>query len=495
MLTEKVNGKQVFSSTAKPIIVAFDETYYDLDSVLKQLKHVMIKDTPNNREFGFWKDSISQSMTEITSAVLIGSGPKIHCENKKALRLIEDFNANINIQGRNIEDYMRSVWFDEIIHANSYWRVALDPSKKKYKFGVDIQRIDPKTITKKRDPKEGWTALIQTVPNYKSYRSELQFYKHVKKDDYWDLTEYGRDKDIVIPDRLTAVLRTSFFIKPPISAALHFIAHKRWTIHFMRKFAQKHWAPFIIALVGDPKTNFYPDTPEAMEEEMLLVSKYLPKITNWGGIALPGNTDIKVLDTSSSKSSSIYKDAIELLDKQIMYAIFASMAMRDASGSEQSTQRGILQGYYTFLEGIRRKYARTLIKFYVECLLPMNGITGVIERDIKMEFSVLIKSGYLEVAQAVERLNIAGAFYDDNEVRQAASTIFKWMKQLPEGKNKKRVYYPPNAPSMGTGLGGTKPSGSNTPKNPQKKRSAPSKTSLEEKLLNHISEENGKDIS
>jgi len=492
MLTEKVDGRKIFSATAKPIIMAFDETYYDLDPVLKQLRHVMIKDTANNREYGFWNDSISQSMTEITSAVLIGNGIKFHSKNTKALKLIEDFNSEINVQGRTIEDYMRSVWFDEIIHANSFWRIAID--RKKYKFGIDIQRIDPKTITKKRDPKEGWTALIQTVPDYKSYRTKLQFYKNVVKDDYIELSLF-RNKDIMIPDEPTALLRTSFFIRAPIAAALHFIAHKRWTIHFMRKFAQKHWAPFLIALVGDPKTNFYPDTPEKMEEEMELVAKYLPKITNWGGIALPGNTKVEVLDTSSAKSSTIYKDAIELLDKQIMYTIFASMAMRDASGSELSTQRGILQGYYTFLEGIRRKYARTLIKFYVKCLLPINGIEGVTEKDIKAEFSTLTKTGYLEISQAIERLNIAGVFKDDNEVRKAASTVFKWLKDLPEGQNKKRKYYPPNMPTMGGGLGSSKPSGSNTPKNPQKKRASPKSKSLEEKFLSHASEENGKNIA
>jgi len=492
MLTEKVDGRKIFGATAKPIILSFDETYYDLDAVLKQLKHVMIKDTANNREYGFWNDSISQSMTDITSAVIIGDGLKIHCKNEKVLKIIEDFNSEINVQGRTIEDWMRSVWFDEIIHANSYWRVAID--KKKYKYGVDIQRIDPKTITKKRDPKEGWTAIIQSVPDYKSYRSELQFYKNVVKEDWIELSTY-RTKDIIIPDKPTAVLRTSFFIKAPIASALHFIAHKRWTIHFMRKFAQKHWAPFLIALVGDPKTNFYPDTPEKMEEEMNLVSKYLPKITNWGGIALPGNTDIKVLDTASAKSSTIYKEAIEILDKQIMYAIFASMAMRDASGNELSTQRGILQGYYTFLEGIRRKYARSLIRFYVRCLLPMNGINNVTERDIKIVFSTLQKTGYLEIAQAIERLNIAGAFKDDNEVRKATSSIFKWMKDLPKGENKKRQYYPPNMPTMGGGLGSSKPSGSNTPKNPQKARASPSTKNLEDRLLNHMSEENGKDTT
>ncbi len=449
MLTEKENGKpkRPFKATREPIILKMDENFYDLDPVLRQMKYSMIKNTAPNREFAFYNDSISQTMTEITSAVMVGDGPHITIDHKshgkQALEIIEDWNMEINVNGRTIEDYMRSVWFDEIVHADSYWRVLVDP--KLYENRVDIQRIDPKTITKVKDPKKGWRALIQTVPNYKSYRTEAQFYRNVVKDKIYlsplDIlgNKGSRYKlDIMIPDKPNVVLRTSYFIKPPVGSILHFITGKRWTFYFMRKFAQKHWAPFLVALIGDPMSNFYPDEPEAMTEAIEYVQKILPKISNWGGVALPGIINLKTLDTKAAKSAQIYRDAIELYNKEIMWGLYASMAQRDASGNEQSTQRGILDAFYTFLETMRRKYSNTFTRFYSKCLLPAWGINDVKQKNIKVEFSTLKRSGYLEIAQAIERLNTIGLFKDDNEARKAGSIVFAHLTALTEAENKPR---------------------------------------------------------
>ncbi len=449
MITKNEDGKptRALRATRKPIILKIDEEYYDLDPILKQMKNAMIKNTAPNREFAFYNDSISQTMTEITSAVIVGDGPHItidHKHQKKyALDVIEDWNMEINVNGRTVEDWMRSVWFDEIVHADSYNRIAIDP--KMYENRVDIQRIDPKTITKVKDPKYGWRALIQTVPNYKGYRSEIQFYRNVVKDRLYlsPLKTYGKrgiryKLDIIIPDKPNVVLRTSYFIKPPVGSILQFITGKRWTFYFMRKFAQKHWSPFLVALVGDPNTNYYPDEPEAMDEAIETVQKILPKISNWGGVVLPGIITLKTLDTQSAKSAQIYRDAIELFNKEIMWGLYASMAQRDASGNEQSTQRGILDAFYTFLETIRRKYANTLTRFYSKCLLPVWGIRDVKQKDINVGFSPLKRSGYLEIAQAIERLNNAGLFKDDNEARKAGSIVFAHLKALTENENKPR---------------------------------------------------------
>ena len=492
MITKNENGKpkRAFSATRKPIILKIDEEYYDLDSVLKQMKNAMIKNTAPNREFAFYNDSMSQTMTEITSAVMIGTGPHITInrkhQKKYALDVAEDWNMETNVNGRTVEDWMRAAWFDEIVHADSYHRIAID--RKLYENRVDIQRIDPKTITKVKDPKYGWRALIQTVPNYKAYRTEASFYKNVVKDRIYLAplqimgTRGMRYKlDITIPDKPNVVLRTSYFIKAPIASILHFITGKRWTFYFMRKFAQKHWAPFLVALVGDPNTNFYPDEPEAMDEAVAYVQKILPKISNWGGVALPGIINLKTLDTQSAKSAQIYRDAIELYNKEIMWGLYASMAQRDASGNEQSTQRGILDAFYNFLETMRRKYANTLARFYSKCLFPVWGIRDVKIKDISVEFDPLKRSGYLEIAQAIERLNNAGIFKDDNEARKAGSIVFAHLKALTSEENK------PRGQKLMKEMNESNAMGASSQRNPQATRST---TSMENdigmRLLNHI---------
>jgi len=446
MITESPNGKpkRSFQYTRLPIILKIGEDYYDLDPVLKQMKQAMIPNTAANREFAFYNDSISQSMVEITAAVINGTGPKIdldRAQNKQyALDVINDWNNEINVNGRTLPEYKRSVWYDEIVHADSYWRINIDP--KLYENRVDIQRIDPKTITKVKDPKYGWRALIQTIPNYKSYRSEVQFYRNVSKDTHY-LTPLDTNKgyykqDIVIPDKPNVVLRTSYFINPPVGSVLHFINGKRWTFYFMRKFAQKHWAPLLWAKIGDPMSNFYPDEPEAMDEAISRVKKILPTISNWGGVALPGIVDLKTLDTQSAKSAQIYRDAIEIYNKEIMWGLYASMSQRDSSGNELSTQRGILESFYTFLESVRMKFANTITRFYAKCLLPAWGIRDVKQKNIRFTYDPLLKSGYLEIAQAIERLNNAGLFKDDNEARKAGSIVFAHLEALSESENKPR---------------------------------------------------------
>ncbi|KKL52419.1 hypothetical protein LCGC14_2285640 [marine sediment metagenome] len=147
MITKNEDGKpkRAFRATRKPIILKIDEEFYDLDSVLKQMKHAMIKNTAPNREFAFYNDSISQTMVEITSAVINGTGPHVSVDRKYqkkyALNVIEDWNMEINVNGRTVEDYMRSVWFDEIVHADSYHRINID--RKLYENRVDVQRMDP----------------------------------------------------------------------------------------------------------------------------------------------------------------------------------------------------------------------------------------------------------------------------------------------------------------------------------------------------------------
>jgi len=446
----------------------------------------MIKDTAVNREFAFWNDSLCQSATEITSALIIGEGPQIYCEDKKVKKIIDNFNKKINVNGKTIEDWMRSVWYDEINHhIGSNWRVAVDP--KKYENRIDIARIDPKTLVKKRDPKEGWIALIQRIADYKSYRSEAQFYRNVAEDSLLIQTGYAR-KDIVIPDKPNVILRTSYFIKAPIASLLHFITGKRWTMFFMRKYAQKHWAPFIIAYVGDPNTNWYPDDPEEMQETIDMINEKIPKMTNWGGMAVPGIIQLKTLETGSSKSAQIYRDAIQIYDEQIMLGLYSSMSLRQASGSELSTQRNLLEDHYAFLEAIRRKFIVTLKRLYVGALLPAWGYANYDGDKIGIEFSGLKKKGYLEIAQAIERLNNTGIFKDDNEARKAASIIFGWLKDLPKGENKKRGQ---NMLKLGGG-GLFSGSGMGSQRNPQSVRSTVEKaeTDIGERILQHISEEN-----
>jgi len=453
MIRDDILGrKRTFEPSRKPIIVSWDEDPSSLDPELKKLRHTMVRDTPDNREYCFWSDSISQSFSYITAATIIGSGLRIRCNNKKALKIIEGWNREINVNRKSIEDYITYSWIDEIVHGNSFWRIEFNQETP---YGIDIQRLDPKTIIVKKDPKYGWTKLIQRVPNYKSYRSKSAFYK--KMDFYNNLSDipsYGYTvREIHIPDEPDVILRTSFFIRPPISSALHYISYKRYIMYFMRKFSQKFWTPFMLFLVGDPKTNYYPEQPEEMQEQIDNVAEVIPKIVNFGGLVLPGNIRAEEIGKMSARSSDFYVRVIDALDKQIMLAIFGSMGLRDSRGTELSTQRGIREGWYQFIQGIRRKYKVILENFYARCLLPANGINIKVD-DIDIEFPPLKVEASEEYMRAVQLGRATGMFKDRNELRKAGQVIWNWLEELP--KNPEIDFEMPIPPSSSGMFGGGK---------------------------------------
>lgn len=422
--TEIVNNKKIFKASREPVVFNYEPKSWNLDPELRKLKHVMIRPTPENREYAFWNDSVSQSFSYITASTITGDGIRVRSKNEEAKELIEDYLVNININNKTVEDYITHTWIDEMIHGNSFWYIRYN---KNYEFGIDIQRIDPKTITKLRAKHYGWTKYIQKVPRYKSYRTKKSFYRNAREESQAQVVKSWKKIEIP-PERL---LTTDFFIKPPISSAIHYITYKRWIAYFMRKYSQKHWAPFIIALVGDPKTNYYPDGPIEMQEAMSKVQKIIPKITNFGGVALPGNTDLKPLQSGSAKSAEIYTSYMNAMDKQIMMSIFSSMGLREASGVEKSTQTVLREGFLQFLKGVRRKYEIRFERFLAEGLCNANGI-DISVKEIDLEWSPLKFENSLDIMKTIQIGSQIGMFSNRNELRKAGQVIYNWLNPLRE---------------------------------------------------------------
>jgi len=439
MITDNIYGRKAqYKPSRKPILKVYDYDTGNLDPELKKLKYVMIKgDNPDNREYCFWNSSVARSTTTITSATIFGDGLRVRCTNQEAKTIINGWNKEINANGKSIEDYYDSSWIDEITHANSYWRID---TIKDLAYKLDIQRLDPKTIIKIKDPKYPWTKLIQEVGNFKAYSSKASFYANASKYDNLYAPRYPyHNKAIHIQDEPGVILRTSFFIRPPITGVLRYIAYKGFILYFMRKFAQRLWTPFILLLAGDPKTNFYPDEGQEMQDAIDDLAEIIPEMVSFGGAALPGNTIIHEIGKGSAKNSEVFITYMEALDKQIMMGIFSSMALREASGSELATSRQLREGFNQFLKGMRRRYATRLTRFYVKALLPAHRIK-VSMNDIEIDYSPLVSDSAAEAMQAVEIGVNTGMFKDRNEIRKAGQVIYPWLEQLPGGANKKITF-------------------------------------------------------
>ncbi len=476
MITDDILGKKRrFEPSRKPVLVEWKEDPSKLDPELKRLKHVMVKDTPDNREYCFWTDSIAQTMTIMMANQFTGGGLRIRSPSQRARDIVKEWNDEINVNRKSIEDYFMRSWIDEIVHAGSYWRTEFN---KEVPTNIDIQRIDPKTLILKKDRKYGWEKLIQVVPNYKSYRSKASFYARARLIDLdfsrVEVHNRYRQKEIHIPDEPDVLIRTNMVIRPPIATALHFITYKRYILYFMRKYSKKFWTPFLLFLVGDTMTNYYPDDDDEMQESIDDIAEVVTNMPNFGSLVLPGNIRAEELGKQGAKSSDIYINYMDALDKQIAIALYNSMGLIEGSGSELSTQRGVKETRMQFIQGVRRRYKMKLENFYLKCLLPANGMK-LSPGDIEIEYPALKFEASEEYMRAVELGRKTGMFKDRNEIRKAGQQVWNWLEKVAEKENTKVDFKIPIQTSAGasTGFGDTR---STTQKTRQKVKSVSTTT-------------------
>lgn len=434
MMTDNIYGKtRQYEPSRKPVLKEYQESYKNLDPELRKLRYVMVSPTSANREYAFWNDSVSQSFAIMTAALITGDGLKINCSDSRAKQLIREFNENINVNGLSIDDYITRTWIDELMHGHDFWRIDIN---KEAPTNVDIQRLDPKTIKIVRDYKYSWTKLVQRVPNYKSYRSKKSFYRNAGLNNDYKLTYTSQAKEIHIPDEPDVIIRNNFFMRPPISAATHYIVYKRFILYFMRKYSQRLWTPLMFFMVGDPKTNYYPVDDEDMQRRLDDMATLIPDLTTFSAATLQGDTRVEEVGKNSARSSAVFVEYINMLDKQIMMSQFASMGLRDASGTELATSSTLKEMYLQFITGMRRRYKSSLENFYSKGLCKANRIK-VSPLDIDVEFSPLKFEPTQEYMSGIQLAVNSGVFRDRNEVRKASQVIWEWLEDLPKKENTK----------------------------------------------------------
>jgi len=450
-IRKTVDPEQEFWPSKRAILATIGSDSFDLDQDLKELRKVMIKPTYKNLEEGFWNDSVAVSFTEITGSVIVGDGPRVRCDKRQeAIDIIKRWNRGINVKRQTVEDWIIETWYDSIVYSMFAWRTDRSIEYE----NVDIQRLDPKTIEVREDPVMGYRKFIQHVPKYNYHRTKKNFYRSAGKDNYLRYkSDWGREpgkitysdtlqseyeeQQIHLADEPNVILFGRFFKKPPIANALHYIVYKRWILWFMRKYSQKHWAPFVILSVGDPRSNVYPTDIHKMQAALDNGKQFIRQITNFGGVSIPGEMEMKTLETQTARSSEIYVIYIQELDKQIMYTIFGSMGMREARGSELATSRILQESWLRFIKGIRRKYELILTNFYAFCLLPYHGINDVSPHEIEIDWSPLRLETTLELMQSIQLGAMVGVWNDVNEMRKAAQSAFGFLDELPQNENKK----------------------------------------------------------
>lgn len=395
----------------KPHLEDPDEFYYVTDPDLRKIILASVEDTPWNNEMCFFMDSVAQSYAYIIAYTIIGIGVRVSVrgDDEEAEKKIADFNGNINVHYDTIDDYIIDTIIDNFIHGYSLWRVAPVDGV------VDIQRISPKTIEIKYDNYEGWRKFVQSQAGVSHHKSKNAFLR----DD--PLAFKVEAATVNIPDEPDKVIYSSFFRRPPMSSVNHLISYKRWILMFMRKFAEKMWAPTRIGYVGDPKTNFMPTNDLKLAADIDNLTTALSTLRNFSTIAIPGN--FRVETDHPTNSGEVYLKYIDMLNEEIMFGLFGSMGIRNSSQSWRSNSV-VDESLIHVMRGIRERLEKVLSRFYVSKIVP-----HVDPKDIIFHWSPLRTSNIGDTTDAVERLSKLGIFKSPAEIRRAASIVFPFLSE------------------------------------------------------------------
>lgn len=397
-----------------------DQTSWIKDPDLKKIIRSSVEDTHYNNETCFFLDSVAQSYAYIVGYTIIGKGLKITVPgNEEAEKRIRDFNNHINVHDDTIDDYIIDKTIDNFIYGHDLWRVQTEGDI------IDFQRISPKTIKIKYMPIKGKRKFVQaqsTRNHYKSYEAFLREDSNFKSVDA---------AFINIPDDPHVCIYTSFFRKAPMAAVNHLIVYKRWILMFLRKYAERMWAPSRVGYVGDPKTNYMPNSPEELQDGLQGLSESMLQLRNFSNVSIPGNYRIETEDIKND--GGIYLNYIDMLNEEIMFGLFGSMGMRRTTTTWKSNNL-VDEASVHVMNGIRKEIEFSLQRLYIANLCP-----EVKPEDIVFHWSPLRNSSIAEFTDAIEALTKLGTFKDMRELRRASSIIFPFLaeKEITDEEEKK----------------------------------------------------------
>lgn len=439
---------QVFKKTQLPYIGETDISRWVTDADLKKLEYAMVKNTYPHRHEAFWKDNSAQSFAYLTTSILIGEGIQVSIRDKEeAQDVIKKWNDEINVRHESIEDYITTVWLDNLIDAQSLWRVFIDEEDEEHK--VDIQRVSMFNTRVQSHPTRGWRRFLQTANVPYKVMNKNKFYRS-------DPMLFYEQQQVltIIPDEPETCLYVNFFKSPPVSSVLNLLVYKRWITWFMRKFAEKYWAPFLIGYVGDPKSGYMPTKKKDIDDSLRYTVNALKRVRDFGVASFLATTKVESLDTKTAKNSDIYVSYLEYLNKEIVLGLFGSMALRGDTASGKATTDVVQQGFLRFIRGKRESIGTKLRKFYSKVLLPAYGIEGVEAIDIKIDWPPLQLNNIRDVLQSVEIAAKIGALKDAKEIRKILTPIWRHIgEDISEEENKqlRNVFMELNSPSRAEG--------------------------------------------
>ena len=401
-------------TSLNPSITPHDEEIeVNLDVEIRKLKRALPELTAQNISWCFYNDPLCYSTAAITSAVIQGHDYRVTSKKERDMKKIKQFNNKINFYNSSIEDLFNTTWADALKFGVSFWR----PWKtNEMESGVDLSRISPSTLSHVIHPEKGYSMYIQEAETWATDEMET-FADFVDK---FHLGTVARKWiKVKIPDDIQNIVKFQFFDEAPMKSVAHLVIYKKWIEWYMRKHAQKYWSPFTIFYMGSEK--FVPPPGEYMKRKSE-IDTIIPNMYNFSGVSVPGWVRAEQMRSTSQTDSTLYTTILDWINHQILYSLFASMQMRDASGKEgKGASLEVTRTWITFIENIRGQYDRTLRNFYAKVVIGDGD-----PEDIEIHWSPIKADSLLDISAAIERIIKTGQV-DQGEVRRALTMAFPFI--------------------------------------------------------------------
>jgi len=431
----KIEKKRIFTRNMPTIdteSITPDVDLFSTDPDIRRLKEKTIKDTPEHREFCFWVESECQSFAKIMAASIIGDGITVSCKNKKAVELIEKFNKQINITGQTIDDFIENTFIDGVIHGFFVWRIY--PTDE-LEHGLDVSRIDPKTVVPITHSKKGYVKFIQQsyiIPDEPRSKDRFLSADYNPAIDL-ETKDYNKTGEIVyihIPKEAT--ISANLFQKPPISAAMMYIVFKRLILYYMRKSAEKYWIPLLHGKLGN-KEHFPIISEEELGEKLDDLTQKLINVRNHSVIATPYYIDIQPIQIKRDVQNFVTE--LDYLNEEIIFSMLGSTGLIKAKGKDAlATSRTIENVWLRIIRFMRAKYERELERFY-KFLCKYNGIKDI--DDLKIRWSSMKEDRNMEIVEMANMMLDRGTLKDTREYRDFVRQAFPWLEKLSDSEIKK----------------------------------------------------------
>ena len=446
---KKPNKDFFFSKKALPNIRAYNPTVDITDPDILKLKSALIKETLAHRHYLFWRDNTTSTFAHMLVAAILGEGIKVEVRgDENATTIIEHWNDEVNEKHQTIEDVLGDIIIDNIIDAQSLWRIWKNPNAENWEPIVDIQRVSMDSVQIETHETRGTTRFIQRLNVPVKPFSKREFYNRPSTEALYVDSKYV---EIIIPNEHNCCIYFSLFDSPPLNSILPLLVIKRWSYFFLRKFLEKHWAPYVVGYVGDPKNGYMPTTEQDQKDAISWAAEVIRKIRDFGGGAMLATTKLEVLNTNSDKIADNYINVIEHLNKQIVLGVYGTMSIRESQGKSTKGGQDIAQqSFLRTLRMFRQSLAVPFKRFFSYMLLPAYGVNGKKPEDIVITFPMMNLYNVKEVLESVEIGSKIGAFKSIKEVRKILNTIWSHIDEKiskEEEDKMERTFIELNAPS------------------------------------------------